>query len=31
MIRLLPPVSIGDDDLAEGLDALEGALRAVAA
>jgi 4-aminobutyrate aminotransferase/(S)-3-amino-2-methylpropionate transaminase len=29
VIRLLPPISIGDDDLAEGLDALEGALRLV--
>jgi 4-aminobutyrate aminotransferase / (S)-3-amino-2-methylpropionate transaminase / 5-aminovalerate transaminase len=31
VIRLLPPVTIGDEDLAEGLDALESALRAVAA
>ena len=29
MIRLLPPLSIADDDLADGLDALEGALREV--
>jgi len=29
VIRLLPPISIGDDELAEGLDALEGALRHV--
>ena len=27
VIRLLPPISIGDDDLAEGLDALEASLR----
>jgi 4-aminobutyrate aminotransferase-like enzyme len=27
VIRLLPPVTIGDDDLAEGLDILETALR----
>jgi 4-aminobutyrate aminotransferase len=32
VIRLLPPISIGEDDLAEGLDALESSLRqAVAA
>jgi 4-aminobutyrate aminotransferase-like enzyme len=30
VIRLLPPVTIGREELAEGLDALEGALRAVA-
>jgi 4-aminobutyrate aminotransferase / (S)-3-amino-2-methylpropionate transaminase / 5-aminovalerate transaminase len=29
VIRLLPPISIGRDDLAEGLDALEAALRLV--
>ena len=29
VIRLLPPVSIGDDDLADGLDALEASLREV--
>ena len=29
VIRLLPPVSIEDDDLADGLDALEAALREV--
>jgi 4-aminobutyrate aminotransferase / (S)-3-amino-2-methylpropionate transaminase / 5-aminovalerate transaminase len=29
VIRLLPPVSIADDDLADGLDALEAALRDV--
>ena len=29
VIRLLPPVSIADGDLADGLDALEGALRVV--
>ena len=29
VIRLLPPVSIEADDLVAGLDALEGALRAV--
>jgi 4-aminobutyrate aminotransferase/(S)-3-amino-2-methylpropionate transaminase len=29
VIRLLPPVSIADDDLADGLDALEAALREV--
>ena len=29
VIRLLPPLSIADDDLADGLDALEGALRVV--
>jgi 4-aminobutyrate aminotransferase / (S)-3-amino-2-methylpropionate transaminase / 5-aminovalerate transaminase len=28
VIRLLPPISIGSDELADGLDALEGALRA---
>jgi 4-aminobutyrate aminotransferase-like enzyme len=26
VIRLLPPVTIGDDDLAEGLDILEASL-----
>jgi 4-aminobutyrate aminotransferase / (S)-3-amino-2-methylpropionate transaminase / 5-aminovalerate transaminase len=31
VIRLLPPITIGDDDLAEGLDALETALRETAA
>jgi 4-aminobutyrate aminotransferase-like enzyme len=31
VIRLLPPISIGAEDLAEGLDALEAALRQVAA
>jgi 4-aminobutyrate aminotransferase-like enzyme len=30
VIRLLPPISIRDDDLAEGLDALEAALRVAA-
>jgi 4-aminobutyrate aminotransferase / (S)-3-amino-2-methylpropionate transaminase / 5-aminovalerate transaminase len=30
VIRLLPPVTIGPDELAQGLDGLEGALRAVA-
>jgi 4-aminobutyrate aminotransferase/(S)-3-amino-2-methylpropionate transaminase len=29
VIRLLPPVTIGDEDLADGLDALEASLRAV--
>jgi 4-aminobutyrate aminotransferase/(S)-3-amino-2-methylpropionate transaminase len=29
VIRLLPPLSIADEDLIDGLDALEGALRAV--
>jgi 4-aminobutyrate aminotransferase / (S)-3-amino-2-methylpropionate transaminase / 5-aminovalerate transaminase len=29
VIRLLPPISIADEDLAEGLDALEAALRLV--
>jgi 4-aminobutyrate aminotransferase-like enzyme len=27
VIRLLPPITIGDADLAEGLDTLEAALR----
>jgi 4-aminobutyrate aminotransferase / (S)-3-amino-2-methylpropionate transaminase / 5-aminovalerate transaminase len=31
VIRLLPPISIGPDDLAAGLDALESALRLAAA
>jgi 4-aminobutyrate aminotransferase/(S)-3-amino-2-methylpropionate transaminase len=31
VIRLLPPISIGQDDLAEGLDALEASLRQAAA
>jgi 4-aminobutyrate aminotransferase-like enzyme len=31
VIRLLPPISIADDDLADGLDALEGSLRDAAA
>jgi 4-aminobutyrate aminotransferase/(S)-3-amino-2-methylpropionate transaminase len=31
VIRLLPPVTIDDADLAEGLDALEAALREAAA
>jgi 4-aminobutyrate aminotransferase len=30
VIRLLPPVTIGDEDLAQGLDALEAALREAA-
>ena len=29
-IRLLPPITIGDDELARGLDALEAAVREVA-
>jgi 4-aminobutyrate aminotransferase/(S)-3-amino-2-methylpropionate transaminase len=31
VIRLLPPLTIGDGELGEGLDALESALREVAA
>jgi 4-aminobutyrate aminotransferase-like enzyme len=31
VIRLLPPITIDDDDLARGLDALETALREAAA
>jgi 4-aminobutyrate aminotransferase/(S)-3-amino-2-methylpropionate transaminase len=31
VIRLLPPITIGDEDLAQGLDALEAALREAAA
>jgi pyruvate carboxylase len=31
VIRLLPPITIGEADLEEGLDALEAALREVAA
>jgi 4-aminobutyrate aminotransferase len=31
VVRLLPPITIAPDDLAQGVDALEGALRAVGA
>ena len=31
VIRLLPPLTIGDGELGEGLDALESSLREVAA
>ena len=31
MIRLLPPLTISDDDLAAGLDILEASIREVAA